>query len=149
MIRRFDEAPAPGIKYKIRHGVYAIIRKNASLLITHQAPPDDEFQLPGGGVDPGESPLQTLHREVMEETGWRVAPVVKLGIFQRFVFMPDYDMWAQKMCHIYVCDAVRCYGDPTEAAHTAVFTDAFVAADILDNTGDRYFVNIAQKKRLI
>ena len=45
-----------------RHGVYAIIKKERKLLITFQGDPHNEHQLPGGGVDVGESHLQTLHR---------------------------------------------------------------------------------------
>src|SRR2546429_1297931 len=34
------------------------------------------WDIVGGHVEPGETPEQALHREVAEETGWRVARVV-------------------------------------------------------------------------
>jgi 8-oxo-dGTP pyrophosphatase MutT (NUDIX family) len=34
------------------------------------------WDIPGGHVEPGESPLEALAREVHEETGWRVERVV-------------------------------------------------------------------------
>jgi len=37
------------------------------------------FDLPGGGLDPGESPDDGVKREVMEETGLSTSAVRKLG----------------------------------------------------------------------
>ena len=73
MIRRYGEPVVAGQIYRRRPGVYAILLRGDDILLTHQAEPDNEFQLPGGGIDPGEHPLPALHREVMEETGWRIA----------------------------------------------------------------------------
>ena len=99
MIRRFGEARVDGQRYTRRHGAYAIVLSGDSVLLTHQAWPDDEWQLPGGGIDAGESALQALRREVLEETGWRVRPVRRLGAFRRFCYMPDYALWAEKTVH--------------------------------------------------
>lgn len=141
MIRRFGEAPEPGRSYKVRHGVYAILPLRSQLLLTWQDDPHFELQLPGGGVDPGESPIHALHREVMEETGWTIAKPLRLGAFRRFTFMPEYDMWAEKICAIYVARPVRPVGPPTETDHTPLLTVPDVAARDLYNEGDRYFVN--------
>ncbi len=139
MIRRFGEPRRTGISYRIRHGVYAILPRGRRMLITYQGAPHHEYQLPGGGVDPGESPLAALHREVFEETGWRIAAARKLGCYRRFTFMPEYDLWAEKLCHIYAATPVRPHGPPTEAGHTAIWMDQALVPDRLASPGDRQF----------
>ncbi|MHC0052056.1 NUDIX hydrolase [Actibacterium sp. D379-3] len=142
MIRRFGDAVDRAQRYRIRHGAYAVLPRGGSLLLTHQAAPVPEFQLPGGGIDPGESPLAALHREVFEETGWHIAPVRRLGAFRRFTFMPDYDIWAEKLCHIYLARPIRPHGPPTEPGHTALWLPLDEAVTRLGNAGDRHFAGL-------
>ncbi len=123
MIRRYGDTPKNGHHYKHRPGVYAILPRNGQLLLTYQGAPHCEIQLPGGGIDPGESPLQALHREVFEETGWRIANPRRLGIFRRFVYMPEYGINAEKVCHIYIARPARLIGPPTELDHIALWLD--------------------------
>ncbi|MGY9045601.1 hypothetical protein P775_02040 [Puniceibacterium antarcticum] len=140
MTRRFGEAPESGRHYTLRPGVYAILPRDGALLLTYQAEPMPEFQLPGGGIDPEESPLQALHREVFEETGWRINAARRLGTFRRFTFMPEYDLWAEKLCTIYLAFPVRRLGPPSEAGHQAVWMAPDLAISELDNPGERHFL---------
>lgn len=137
MIRRYGEAVKAGQRYKRRPGVYAILLSGEDLLTTHQQNPIPEYQLPGGGIDPGEHPVAALHREVFEETGWRVQVTRRLGTFRRFTFMPEYDLWAEKLCTIYLARPVRPHGPPSEPGHTAVWMPAVAGLDLLGNAGDR------------
>ena len=139
-MRRFGEARKPGIRYTPRPGAYAILPRRGQLLLTFQEEPAPELQLPGGGIDPGESPVQALHREVFEETGWRIGNPRRLGAFRRYVYMPEYDLWADKICIIYLADPVRKLADPSEPGHTALFADPGFAACNVGNPGDRFFV---------
>jgi 8-oxo-dGTP diphosphatase len=109
------------------------------MLLTFQEEPDPEFQLPGGGIDPGESPVSALHREVYEETGWTISAPKRLGAFRRFVFMPEYDLWAEKVCTIYVARPALRLGPPTEPLHTALWLPASEAIGVLANSGDQHF----------
>lgn len=145
MIRRFGEPPLRGQKYSIRHGVYAVLLQGRDVLVTHQAQPEPEFQLPGGGIDPGESPLHALHREVREETGWSIASPRRLGAFRRFVYMPEYDKWAEKLCSIYLALPVRPLSEPSEPGHAAVWMSAGDAIPLLGNAGDRHFLECAMR----
>jgi 8-oxo-dGTP diphosphatase len=140
MIRRYGDTPKNGQQYRRRPGVYAILPLNQQILVTYQGAPHHEVQLPGGGIDPGENPVQALHREVYEETGWRVANPRKLGTFRRFVFMPEYDMWAEKLCHIYLARPVRPLGPPTEPRHMPLWLSPADALDQLYNDGDAAFL---------
>jgi 8-oxo-dGTP diphosphatase len=141
MIRRVGEAVRPGMRYRQRTGVYAILHRDNRLLLTHQDAPKPEFQLPGGGVDPGESPVLALHREVFEETGWRIGRATRIGAFRRFTYMPEYDLWAEKLCHVYVARPVLPHGPPSEPGHTAHWMRVDLAVESLGNEGDRMFVS--------
>jgi len=124
----------------MRPGAYAILPRDGKLLVTYQGEPHDEIQLPGGGIDPGEGPIQALHREVFEETGYRIANPRRLGAFRRFVWMPEYGIFAEKLCHIYLAFPVRPHGPPTEAGHLAVWMDPVDALAELYNEGDVNFL---------
>lgn len=136
MTPRYGEPPVPGRIYRRRPGAYAILLRDARLLLTHQTEPRAEFQLPGGGIDPGESPLRALHREVLEETGWRIAPQRRLGAFRRFAYMPEYDLWAEKLCIIYLAFPVRRLAAPSEDGHSAHWLSPARAAELVGNPGD-------------
>lgn len=139
MIPRFGTAPRTDVTYKLRPGAYAVLLKGDRMLVTHQADPTPEFQLPGGGIDPGESPVVALMREVFEETGYKISKPRRLGAFRRFTFMPEYDLWAEKICTIYVAAPTLRIGPPTEPGHEAVWMDIETATLKLGNAGDRHF----------
>ena len=140
MIRRYGHPPSETRRYRLRPGAYAIRPREGRLLLTFQEAPEPELQLPGGGIDPGESPLRALHREVFEETGWTIAAPRRLGAFRRFVYMPEYDLWAEKLCTIYLTRPALRIGDPTEPGHSVVWMHPEQAAQVLGNSGDRSFV---------
>jgi len=140
MIRRYGDSPARGQKYIRRAGVYAILPMEGGILATHQAEPVPEIQLPGGGIDRGEHPVAALHREVFEETGWKVAVLRRLGAFRRFTYMPEYDLWAEKLCTVYLARPILRLGPPSEPGHSAVWIPAPTAAARLGNPGDRAFL---------
>lgn len=141
MIPRVGEPVRRGVGYRPRPGVYAVLVREGQVLLTHQMEPDPEYQLPGGGIDPGEAPVPALHREVMEETGWRIGPVRRLGAFRRFTYMPEYDLWAEKLCHVYLARPSWRTGPPTEPGHTAIWTSPETAVRLVANDGDRLFLS--------
>ena len=134
---RFGEPFNNKIDYTRRPGAYAIINVKGKILLTFQ---ESEIQLPGGGIDKNENPIQALHREVMEETGWKIFIRKKIGIYQKFIFMPEYDLWAHKICSVYLATGVHPISPPTEEEHLPFITEPETAARILHSPADRAFV---------
>ncbi|MEM9370272.1 MAG: NUDIX domain-containing protein [Pseudomonadota bacterium] len=145
-MKRIGEPWRAGKPYRDRPGVYALITGGEGLLCVVQ---EGELQLPGGGIDPGEQPLCALHREVGEETGWRIAEPRFLTRFQRFAWLPDYKFWARKTQSVYLARAIRRHGPPSEPGHTPVWLLPEQAPDLLDVAGDRWAAAMALEQGLI
>lgn len=141
-MRRFGPPPDPSLNYTPRPGIYAIILKGRKILLTEQSEPGlpMEIQLPGGGIDPGEQRLPALHREVKEETGWKIAPIAHYASYKRYTYMPEYSLNAMKIAHIYLCLAVRKLGPPDEPHHKAVWADLRAAPGLLGPAGDAFYL---------
>lgn len=82
------------IKFKVnRQGIRlvaraAIVRDNAVLLVGFDGEIGFHYNLPGGGVEPGETLYDAVRREVREETAAEVE--VKQLLFVYECFPPDY-----------------------------------------------------------
>jgi len=140
MIRRYGDAVRPDMRYRLRPGAYALLVQGDACLLTHQAEPVPEVQLPGGGIDPGEHMIPALHREVREETGWGMALERRLGCYRRYTYMPEYDLWAEKLCHVFLGRPTMRHGPPTEPGHLALWLPLAEAAAVLGSPGDQSFV---------
>lgn len=128
-----------GQAYRLRPGAYAVLLRGRDVLLTVQEDRDGgpEVQLPGGGIERGEPILPALRREVLEETGWVMGPARRLGAYRRFAFMPEYGMWAEKLCHVFLARPVRALGPPTEAGHHAIWAPLETAAALVASEADR------------
>ncbi len=56
----------------------ALVIDGARVLVVRN--PDGEHVLPGGRREPGESAIDAVHREVVEETGWAILRPTPLGV---------------------------------------------------------------------
>ncbi|MDR6973912.1 ADP-ribose pyrophosphatase YjhB (NUDIX family) [Streptomyces sp. 3330] len=70
------------MRQKLRVAAYAVCVRDGQLLLARSPAADGtpEWVLPGGGMEHGEDPLDTVVRELDEETGYRVEVTGLLGI---------------------------------------------------------------------
>ncbi|GAA0653717.1 hypothetical protein GCM10009535_35290 [Streptomyces thermocarboxydovorans] len=61
---------------------YAVVVRDGRLLLARSPGPDGvpEWVMPGGGMEHGEDPYDTVRREVEEETGYRIEVTGLLGV---------------------------------------------------------------------
>jgi 8-oxo-dGTP diphosphatase len=76
----------------------------------------------------------------MEETGWRIAGPRRIGAYRRFSYMPEYRLWAEKVCTVYLARAVRRLAAPAEAGHHAVIVPLSAAPPLVASAGDAAFL---------
>ncbi|MGW7543898.1 NUDIX hydrolase [Streptomyces sp. NPDC054770] len=70
------------MREKLRVAAYAVCVRDGQILLA-RSPADDgtpEWVLPGGGMEHGEDPYDTVRRELTEETGYRIEVTGLLGI---------------------------------------------------------------------
>ena len=67
---------------RLRDSAFAIILHARQILLV-KARQKDNWQLPGGRLEAGETPHQALTREVHEETGLNAAPLRLIGTYRR------------------------------------------------------------------
>ena len=71
-----DQAQQDGIQ---KHVVGAYIMKDGKLLLVQRSPGEDSLpdlvELPSGGVDPGETLVKGLTREILEKTGLTIRSI--------------------------------------------------------------------------
>jgi 8-oxo-dGTP diphosphatase len=77
-------SPAGGVTYEKRLAAYAVIRNHTGAVAAVQTPAG--YWLPGGGILPGETPEETVVREVREELGHALRLIGKIGEAVQYFF---------------------------------------------------------------
>jgi 8-oxo-dGTP pyrophosphatase MutT (NUDIX family) len=70
------------------------------------------YEIPAGGMNPGESPEAAAARETLEETGWQPGPLRPLVHFNPTNGISD------QVFHTFIADGARHIGDPTDAGES-------------------------------
>jgi 8-oxo-dGTP diphosphatase len=127
----------PGVDYRRRPSAYVVIR-NAVREVAVIRTPRGAF-LPGGGIDPGESPEDAVRREAHEEAGLALGPLTPLGAAVEFIRAVDEDAWFEKVCTFYTASVVA-RGEGTERDHELLWLDDDAARALLGHESHRWAI---------
>jgi 8-oxo-dGTP diphosphatase len=105
----------PGHNYPERLSAYALLFDDNSrlLVIRHRG----LLFLPGGGVDDGETLEEAVYREVLEEVGWKIQVVRKVGSAGQYAFQPVKRWYVNKISHFFTAKAIDQSGQGIEPDH--------------------------------
>ena len=106
-----------------RTSVYGVAFRDGAVLLTKDQSEEEFWDLPGGGVDHGESLVAALDRELCEETGLslRSAPRLICQFEEHFFERNRGEAWRSRR-HFYaidVCGTVRTHGNGDDVASAA------------------------------
>ena len=83
-----------GVEYLYRPSAYALVRNAQGDLAVARTPV--ACFLPGGGIDSGETPEQTVEREAREECGLVLRPLSRIGQAIEFSYSIAHDVHYEK-----------------------------------------------------
>lgn len=111
-------------------GVYGLIRHAGKVLLIKKGrgPYNGMYDLPGGGIEFGETPLQTLRREFIEETGLAVEPVQLLAAVSNRLQFVNSSLEVEDLHHLGILYTV-------ELAPTETLSQTLEGPDGQDSLG--------------
>lgn len=93
--------PEPGANYKDRPGAYAFIRSPEDPNLVAVMRTIYGVFLPGGGIEPGESILTGLHRELREELSCAIVSANQFAEATQFLYSKHYRQHFKKIAYFF------------------------------------------------
>ena len=137
-----DETPifgyrVEGVIYKYRPSAYALIRNDVGQIAVVKTPLN--CFLPGGGMDPGEAPDETVVREGREECGFVLRAGAFVGRATEICYADDEQKYFEKDSFFVAAEVVG-VGVKVELDHEPLWLDPTEAIEALSHGSHRWAV---------
>lgn len=107
------------IEYKKRPGAYAIIVCDDKDEIGIVTDGKDYFYL-GGGIEEGESELEALKRELIEEAGYTLKNIKKFDEVGSYIYA-EAKGYLEVIAYVYIAELDKKIAEPIEKDHTVLW----------------------------
>lgn len=108
------------IEYKKRPGAYAIITRKEDDKIGIVT--DGDFFFLGGGIEEGETELDALKRELIEESGYTLKNITKFDEVSSYIYA-EAKGYIQVMAYVYLAEFEEKIAEPIEKDHTVLWVN--------------------------
>ena len=88
---------------RIRYGARGILLKDDDTIAVFHKTNCNEYKLPGGGIDDGETPEDAFKRECLEETGCEIEIIARLGIIEEHKSLDNF----KQISYIFVSKVIN------------------------------------------
>ena len=138
-------AREPGQRYDPRPGSYGLISDDKGRIAVLQTP--QGCFLPGGGSEGGETPEDTLVREVSEECRFHVAIIGEVNEAIEHVHTLGNEFGIRKECVFFAATVSEMCGMATEVDHTTIWLESNEAEKRLAHGTQRWAVARASREQ--
>ncbi len=107
------------IEYTKRPGAYAIIINKNSDKIGIVTDGRDSFYL-GGGIEKGETKIEALKRELIEESGYSIKNIKEFEEVGSYIFSEDKG-YLEVIASVYIAEFDKKIAEPIEKDHTVLW----------------------------
>jgi 8-oxo-dGTP diphosphatase len=126
-----------GVTYKYRPSAYAVVRNSVGEFAVARTAV--ACFLPGGGIDPGETPEQTVEREAQEECGLILKTLSRIGQAIEVCYSIANDAYYEKDS-VFIEANVVGGTSPLEPDHQLLWLDADNTISALSHGSHRWAV---------
>ncbi|MHC5268178.1 NUDIX hydrolase [Enterococcus sp. LJL98] len=130
----------PNCQYKGRYGAYVVVpQKDHKKMILVQAP-NGAYFLPGGGIEAGETHLEAIHREMLEELGFEVTIGSYFGEAVEYFYSRHRKTHYYHPGYFYEVTDWKSVAAPTETTNQLVWVTPIEAKKLLKRGSHRWAV---------
>ena len=142
----------PDVVYRHREGAYAVILDDGGNVALVEAPaaggPERGLFLPGGGIEPGETPEACLRRECLEELGCEIELEGLFCAGEEYLYAPSDGRYLHVTGHCYRASLGARVQEPVEQDHVLRWLPATQGANDMFLNYQAWAVRLAWEERM-